>query len=53
MFDELVDAAGRADIKIRSIWLPDVWFGGQSAVLNEGKLGNDRQYLLAIVPFPP
>lgn len=43
LFDELHAYARRTErFRIRSIWIADVAWQGQSSVLNEGKLGNDR-----------
>lgn len=40
MYDRLL----RKNIRIRSVWIADIWNQGQSGVLNEKMLGNDRSY---------
>ncbi|KAF4503529.1 host-specific AK-toxin Akt2 [Fusarium agapanthi] len=44
LWDELYDRAGQQDLRIRSIWIADVWNQGQSGVLNERVLGNDLSW---------
>lgn len=44
LWDDLYAAAKQAGFKIRSIWIADVAWQGESGVLNEHKLGNDREY---------
>jgi L-rhamnose mutarotase len=43
MWDEMYAKLKACGIKIRSIWIADVAHQGQSSVLNENKLGNDRE----------
>ena len=42
-WDELYRRSRRFGFSIRSIWIADVTQQGMSGVLNEGKLGNDRE----------
>lgn len=42
LWDELHKRAAKSGIRIRSIWIADMWNQGQSGVLNEKILGNDR-----------
>ncbi|KAI7771916.1 hypothetical protein LZL87_006192 [Fusarium oxysporum] len=44
LWDELYDRAREQDIRIRSIWISDVWNQGQSGVINEKVLGNDLSW---------
>lgn len=44
MWDELHQKLKGKGINIRSIWIADVAHQGASGVLNEGKLGDDREY---------
>ncbi|KAF5599267.1 host-specific AK-toxin Akt2 [Fusarium pseudoanthophilum] len=44
LWDELYDRARQQDVRIRSIWIADVWNQGQSGVLNEKVLGNDLSW---------
>ncbi|KAF4948941.1 hypothetical protein FGADI_9225 [Fusarium gaditjirri] len=44
LWDELYDRARQQDLRIRSIWIADVWNQGQSGVLNEKILGNDLSW---------
>lgn len=41
-WDDLYERLKARNIRIRSIWIADVSFQGQSGVLNEHELGNDR-----------
>ena len=34
----------KSGIRIRSIWIADMWNQGQSGVLNEKIMGNDRMH---------
>lgn len=36
--------AAKNGIRIRSIWIADMWNQGQSGVLNEKIMGNDRMH---------
>lgn len=47
LWDDLHDRLGKLGRKIRSIWIADVAHQGQSSVLNERILGNDRQSCFA------
>ncbi|KAF5653143.1 host-specific AK-toxin Akt2 [Fusarium sp. NRRL 25303] len=44
LWDELHDRARQQDLRIRSIWIADVWNQGQSGVINQGVLGNDLSW---------
>ena len=44
LWDELLRLSVQADsFRIRNVWMADVAWQGESGVLNEQKLGNDRQ----------
>lgn len=44
LWDELYRASAQTgSFRIRGIWIADVSFQGESGVLNEHKLGNDRE----------
>lgn len=43
-WEDLCRVAERKGLHFRSIWMADVAHQGMSSVLNESKLGNDRQY---------
>lgn len=43
LWEELHARSKRQGFRIRSIWIADVAHQGQSSVLNEGLLGNDRK----------
>ena len=46
LWDELLQQVqGTSAVRIRSIWIADVSFQGESGVLNEDKIGNDRKTL--------
>jgi hypothetical protein len=52
MWDEMYAKLKASGIKIRSIWIADVAHQGQSSVLNENKLGNDREFIaMSLVYF--
>ncbi|KAF4459401.1 toxin biosynthesis [Fusarium albosuccineum] len=42
LWDEICKRSAEAGIRIRSIWMADMWNQGQSGVINEKILGNDR-----------
>jgi len=42
LWDEILHRSNQNGFMIRGIWIADVVHQGQSGVLNEGKLGNDR-----------
>jgi hypothetical protein len=44
LWDELYQRSAQSGIRIRSIWIADMWNQGQSGVLNEGIMGNDRVF---------
>lgn len=44
MWDEMHAKLKANGVKIRNIWIADVAHQGQSSVLNENKLGNDRKF---------
>ena len=43
LWDELSLQCQDLDLKIRSIWIADVWNQGQSGLLNKDIFGNDRE----------
>lgn len=43
LWDELLQQSNKLSFRIRGIWIADVAHQGQSSVLNEDKLGNDRE----------
>lgn len=45
LWDEIHRRSAKNKIRIRSIWIADVWNQGDSGVINESILGNDREYL--------
>jgi hypothetical protein len=45
LWDELYKETKKQGLRIRSIWMADVAWQGQSGILNADKLGNDRTYL--------
>ncbi|KAL2140778.1 hypothetical protein VTI28DRAFT_3253 [Corynascus sepedonium] len=44
LWDELYPRLTKSGIRIRSIWIADMWNQGQSGVLNEKILGNDPSW---------
>jgi hypothetical protein len=46
LFDEILKSSQANEFKIRGIWIADVAMQGQSGVLNEKTMGNDRKMLL-------
>jgi len=46
LWDEIYLRAKANNFRIRSIWIADAAHQGQSGVLNENKIGNDRKPLL-------
>lgn len=50
MWDEMYKKLRASGVKIRSIWIADVAHQGQSSVLNENKLGNDRKSMVITLP---
>lgn len=49
LWDELLQQSNKLGFRMRGIWIADVAHQGKSAVLNEDKLGNDREPLLALL----
>lgn len=47
LWDDLHQSLAKSGIRIRSVWIADMWNQGQSGVLNEDILGDDREYPLA------
>lgn len=47
LWDEMHSRLRASGVKIRSIWITDVAHQGQSGVLNENILGNDRGFIIA------
>jgi hypothetical protein len=43
LWEEIHARSKEAGFRIRSIWMADVAWEGQSSVLNEDSLGNDRE----------
>lgn len=49
LFDDLHERLAQdGNVRIRGIWIADVAWQGESSVLNEGKLGNDRELRAAL-----
>ena len=46
LWDEIHKRSSKAGFRIRSIWIADIWNQGQSGVLNEKILGNERGFHL-------
>ncbi|KAK4233047.1 peroxisomal membrane protein LPX1 [Achaetomium macrosporum] len=44
LWDDLHKRAAKSGIRIRSIWIADMWNQGQSGILNEKILGNDPSW---------
>lgn len=44
MWDELYQRLKKLGVSIRSVWMSDVAHQGKSSVVNEDKLGNDREW---------
>ncbi|KID72361.1 Abhydrolase domain-containing protein mpaH [Metarhizium brunneum] len=44
LWDDVYDRLLRKNIRIRSVWIADIWNQGQSGVLNEKMLGNDPSW---------
>lgn len=43
LWDDLHARLARGGVRIRSVWIADMWNQGQSGVLNEKILANDRE----------
>jgi len=52
LWDELLQICKQYGFGIRGIWIADVVHQGQSGVLNEEKLGNDRNFPSSNYPIP-
>lgn len=50
LWEDMLQLSEKAGFRIRSIWIADVSQQGQSGVLNEDKLGNDRM-TIRFAPF--
>lgn len=50
MWDELLAASERHGFRIRSIWIADVAWQGQSGLMNQDLVGNDRMSLPFSLP---
>lgn len=50
LWDELYDRLNSKGIHIGNIFIADVAHQGQSGVLNEERLGNDRQSSISVLP---
>lgn len=48
LWDDILLQARRHGLSIRNIWIADVSFQGQSSVINEALLGNDRKNSLEL-----
>lgn len=42
IWDDILDQASAHGFRIRSIWMADMAWQGESGLVNKGKLGNDR-----------
>lgn len=51
LWEDLVDVLGGLGMRVRGIWIADVAWQGQSGILNEEKLGNDRMFFMVSFPF--
>ncbi|KAK4209781.1 alpha/beta-hydrolase [Rhypophila decipiens] len=45
LWEDLVEALGKSGVRVRSIWIADVAWQGQSGILNQDKLGYDPSWL--------
>ncbi|OIW25285.1 alpha/beta-hydrolase [Coniochaeta ligniaria NRRL 30616] len=45
LWEDLVTSLGKKGIRVRGIWIADVAWQGQSAILNEDKIGNDPSWI--------
>lgn len=46
MWEDLVRELRKQGLGVRGIWIADVAWQGQSGIINEDKLGNDREFVL-------
>ncbi|RDA85270.1 hypothetical protein CP532_2356, partial [Ophiocordyceps camponoti-leonardi (nom. inval.)] len=44
LWDEVYQLLARRGVRVRSVWIADMWNQGQSGVLNEKMLGNDPSW---------
>lgn len=44
LWEDLLHACRRNGVNIRGIWMADIAWQGQSGILNEAKIGNDREF---------
>jgi hypothetical protein len=49
LWDEMHSRLRASGIKIRGIWIADVAQQGQSSVINENILGNDRKFIITYI----
>ena len=49
LLDDFLAAARSVRLGIRGIWIADVAHQGESGILNERKIGNDRKLVMFIV----
>ncbi|KAK0629194.1 Alpha/beta hydrolase family-domain-containing protein [Bombardia bombarda] len=45
LWEDMVQALGKRGVRVRSIWIADVAWQGQSGIINADKLGNDPSWL--------
>jgi pimeloyl-ACP methyl ester carboxylesterase len=50
LWEDLVTELGKKGVKVRGIWIADVAWQGESGIMNEDKLGNDRTSLTHSIP---
>lgn len=54
LWEDLVKSLNQRGVGVRSIWMADVAWQGQSGILNDDLLGNDRTASLPpALPLPP
>lgn len=51
LWDDLLVACRQNGVNVRGIWMADIAWQGQSGILNQAKLGNDRESLSLLVPL--
>lgn len=52
LWEDLLDVLSHSGLRIRSIWIADVAWQGQSAILNKDNLGYDRTFFISLPLFP-
>lgn len=52
MWEELYQRLKKLGVSIRSVWMSDVAHQGKSSVVNEEKLGNDREWSRDLLKWP-